>query len=85
MMSETSGWQPIETAPHDETDVLIWCGDDRPPVVAAYYEGAWLTYDTPFSEVGAAIFWHPLPAPPTTEDAEAARRAKRNAEIAERY
>lgn len=71
-----SEWQPIETAPRDETDILIarfkpgmW---SRPPVVAGWYERGtdepgWYGYDEPERQnISDPTHWMPIPPPPTT-------------------
>jgi hypothetical protein len=56
-------WLPIETAPKDETEILIWYGERA--VVArwessieAWVDDEWRRYP--------ATAWMPLPAPPLT-------------------
>lgn len=65
----TTGWQPIETAPTDGTEVLVWA----PPAhglpglraVAAYHPDAGWTV----CEFREATHWRPLPAAPESPDA----------------
>lgn len=68
-------WQPIETAPKDGTEVLLFWQYTYPNdeyltqgvEIGAFDEGCWTTYcgDTPDSII---THWMPLPAPPQ-EDA----------------
>lgn len=73
----SEGWQPIETAPKDGTDILAWCvhpnakytdalvgfTDWQAPVVTRWIEhnGGEWTRDGLFGEY---THWRPLPAPP---------------------
>jgi hypothetical protein len=70
-------WQPIETAPKDGRDVLIFCPtNDRKPVCEAWwardYEegpGYWMTPIGPNGRgytilPSTATHWMPLPEPP---------------------
>ena len=70
-------WQPIETAPRDGSDVLLF-RDRHPPVVAGWFdnreEAGWATYDNPeeWLHEGRNPFthWMPLPAPPAPSKPE---------------
>ena len=62
-------WQPIETAPRDGTEVIVFTGGG---VVTAWHSvntGMW-PHDCEFTEdgeacnVGLPTHWMPLPAPP---------------------
>ena len=67
----TGGWRPIETAPKDETYILLYCGDDFQAV--GYWStsiwvtkgGAWI-YDECRSDTVELepTHWQPLPPPP---------------------
>lgn len=74
-----SQWQPIETAPKDETAVFLWgCIEGSPysrphigidDLVQAYWDEkaqAWRAIDYE-GWVPAPTHWMPLPAPPTSE------------------
>lgn len=66
-----SAWQPIDTAPRDGTELLLWGPCRRFPDEGCYRAdanvgwwsaGSWITR-TP-REVCLATHWQPLPAPP---------------------
>lgn len=64
-------WQPIETAPKDGSEILLFCPDDEPQVVAGnYYRPAkcWMYADQLMNEVSPdgcqPTHWMPLPEPP---------------------
>lgn len=64
-----SGWQPIETAPRDGTNVLICDAHDRDVVAAAYWSSGrkqWhvLWNAENFEENFTATHWMLLPEPP---------------------
>jgi hypothetical protein len=60
-----SNWQPIETAPEDGTDVLVYIRDSQWPVRVAYYRNAMLEWRCDISSnVIVPDFWQPLPDPP---------------------
>jgi len=72
-------WQPIETAPKDGTEVLLWgpyCGC---PATAQWTGKAWAAYwdgwrvveymsdfGTDYREFDMPTHWMPLPEPPTS-------------------
>ena len=60
-----SQWQPIETAPKDGTDVVVYLANNRPPIVAGYFKetNEWLAYDEPMNTV-FPTHWMPLPPAP---------------------
>jgi len=66
-------WQPIETAPKDGTEVLLWFADfcGAPLVVSGHWvceEGRELEASFEHScGSGDADMWQPLPAPPKLE------------------
>lgn len=67
-------WQDIETAPKDETDVLLYRAvstiGQLPPIVAAWFDdglngAGWASFDKPDSWIdGVPTHWQPLPEPP---------------------
>ena len=54
-------WQPIETAPKDDTDVLVLCGDDI--LVGSFCATMWWIEQTSY-EKRDPTHWMPLPEPP---------------------
>lgn len=79
------GWQPIETAPRDGTQVdlwtvaprQVWIATDRDPRVpnAWFSEGKWWVYDEHGddmcrSEIRNATHWRPKPTPPAFDAAD---------------
>ncbi len=65
------GWQPIETAPHDGTRVLLVDMTDGHLAsrVGFYRRSIQWFASTDGSIFPNTIKWHPLPAPPRTEGA----------------
>jgi hypothetical protein len=62
------GWQPIETAPKDGTDVLVgFANQNRPSVVVGWFDN-WTEYDSMNIIKGTPTHWHPLPAPPKVNE-----------------
>lgn len=75
-------WQPIETAPRDGTEVLVWCSRNNEMYVCVYYKKAdddkapspWLYavsdyYQTdPYHVVSNPTHWMPLPPPPGDDE-----------------
>lgn len=64
-----AGWLPIESAPKDGTDILIWCAPWSCGSEARYIEdeGWWLANNHPTDHWGDQKYpthWQPLPAPP---------------------
>ena len=70
-------WQPIETAPKDGTQVLLWCPDFKNPLkVGEYiesemYRNGDLVSERKYWSIGSMIFddpqptyWMTLPSPP---------------------
>ena len=66
-------WQPIETAPRDETRVMLFCQYDG-ICTAEWWQGEWLVYADKYQpaydldgkalKASAATHWQPLPEPP---------------------
>lgn len=61
-------WQPIETAPKDETDVLVWSALGY-CVIAQFRDGYW--WGRQLDELVEPTHWMPLPPPPGDETREA--------------
>jgi hypothetical protein len=61
-----SEWQPIETAPKDGTDILVWMFGNSMAVV--FYDDnldhPWHTMDGPAYHKEAPTHWMPVPEPP---------------------
>lgn len=55
-------WQPIETAPKDDTDVLVHC-EDGGIVIGCFAGGKWWIEQTYFEERKPS-HWMPLTEPP---------------------
>ena len=65
-----NSWQPIDTAPRDETPILLFSPDAREhvPMLGRCFDNEWYDY---WSDSKPAIdadptHWMPLPAPPVT-------------------
>jgi hypothetical protein len=56
----------IETAPKDDTDVLIFC-DDGGILIGCFAGGMWWIEQT-YYEKRQPTHWMPLPAPPKMEN-----------------
>lgn len=76
--SATAGWQPIETAPRDGTDILVSGGTHGNERISCEFHGAkfsgvaiayWDDQDKWFSggdcDYYYPTYWMPLPTPPT--------------------
>ena len=78
-MSSEHGWQPIATAPKDGTQVIV-AGSDW-AALGSHRDDIWWTHagfigSRPTRSNGRAeapICWMPLPAPPASQETEAAR------------
>jgi hypothetical protein len=60
-------WRPIETAPKDGTDILVYCGPASDPIwgIACWDEGAWrLWNDAEWRRHDWPTHWMPLPPLP---------------------
>lgn len=53
-------WMPIESAPKDGTDVLLWCGW---AMTGLWHKGEWYTADS-VDPIYMVTHWMPLPDPP---------------------
>ena len=61
---EVTGWQPIETAPKDETDILLGFANHLRPAVVCGWFGDWTEYDSTNVCKGTPTHWMPLPPAP---------------------
>ncbi len=66
-MSDNHGWQPIETAPRDGTEILAW-SEDSGHVVAWVCRGSWVMFEHAIGSYGGIAvegltLWQPLPPP----------------------
>lgn len=59
-----SSWRPIETAPKDGTEVLIWDSHMRVRRIG-FYDFGW--YDQE-GRIACPTHWMPLPEPPKSEE-----------------
>lgn len=60
-------WQPIETAPHDGTRVIVWSRDWAGGSEIAEFDGffdAWAESGDGALLIPGPTHWRPLPAPP---------------------
>lgn len=57
-----SKWQPIETAPQNSREVLVWTGYVY--YLATRSDGVWLCAIDGTEMAGQPTHWMPLPAPP---------------------
>lgn len=68
--SQTSGWQPIETAPRTNHSLLVWCPERK-----NIYIVSWRSHTEEWEHFGALgralteypTHWMPLPEPPDAE------------------
>lgn len=72
--TRTDLWEPIETAPKDRSEILVWRKGWRYPHNAVWdpnvgEEGSW---ENPFSPhfMDQPTHWQPLPAPPIITEGE---------------
>jgi hypothetical protein len=69
------GWQRIEMAPTDGTDVIVFVEQSAEQFVAYYDQGSWVYAIIPRVKGGGMLcceptHWMPLPAPPNTSIGE---------------
>ncbi len=59
-------WQTIETAPTDDTDVLVWTSHEQ-MLIASCYGTLWSNHEFYLDDYmgGIPTHWQPLPTPPT--------------------
>lgn len=62
-------WQPIETAPKDETNILCFIPYEDPShnliyVLRYSYLGKWVSGAYPYEGTANPSHWMPLPEPP---------------------
>lgn len=63
----TNEWQPIETAPKDGTDILVYEKyKDSEYIVVASNHGFYWAFDDRDTEINPT-HWMPLPEPPKTK------------------
>jgi hypothetical protein len=63
MSDDYKGWQPIETAPRDGTEVIGWDGHSR-VIMWCGSSGKWQSSEGREQPT----LWLPLPTPPATEE-----------------
>ena len=73
-MTAPQGWQPIESAPKDGTDIILWL-----PWIGRVRTGRWTMHKRWSADFGVAYrlpllgeptHWMPLPAPPVAQAAQ---------------
>ncbi|WP_313522438.1 hypothetical protein [Shinella sp.] len=71
------GWQPMETAPRDWTNIILFDDECDPPVFEGYFSmedggrNCWMENQGMGSEPVNPSRWMPLPAAPTASDTNA--------------
>lgn len=67
-------WQPIETAPKDGTEIIIYFKSNKKSFIVTWnYCGAyWMLFDTK-EKTGTPSHWMPLPAAPAIAEVEHAK------------
>lgn len=68
-----SGWQPIETAPTDGTEVLLCIAGEHEPHLyhAEWRDDQWcIEWTDGTNPIYGATHWQPLPDPPATKGAK---------------
>ncbi len=61
-------WQPIETAPKDGTQVLLWIGGHSEPwAQTGFFEGGYWLDSYEGIDLSSPTHWMPLPPPPGKE------------------
>lgn len=85
LRAEASGWQPIETAPKDGTEIDVWCestanGDNGgyriPDSWWCQTDKNWRTHgDNRISWAHPPTHWMPLPAPPAVKESLTAEKS----------
>jgi hypothetical protein len=77
-----SSWHPIDTAPRDGREILVWCNGPR--VTGCYIavqvdeEEGWMERDGAFCfapDLGLPSHWMPLPSEPSKRHEEAEHRS----------
>ena len=63
-----TAWMPIDSAPKDGTEVLVWDGAIRGVLIAEHAHGAWIVCDGEGWERISPTHWQPLPPPPGDGD-----------------
>ena len=58
-------WPPIETAPRDGTEVLIYDGTDK---IVVYYSEMYSCFMDRHGDRHEPTIWHPLPPAPVVKD-----------------
>ena len=58
-------WQPIETVPMDETEVIVYYSGEVS--IGWFTDGEWCYQDSYFSLLQEPTHWMPLPKPPSQD------------------
>ena len=57
-------WYPIETAPKDGTEILVWFDEAKRHFILWWFDGDWRFIGGTITPVIPPSLWMPLPEPP---------------------
>ena len=60
-------WKPIETAPKDGTEILVWFDEAKRHFILWWFDGDWRFIGGTITPVIPPNFWMLLPPPPKGE------------------
>lgn len=61
-------WQPIETAPKDGTEILVWFDEAKRHFILWWFDGDWRFIGGTITPVVSPSFWMSLPKPPEEKE-----------------